>query len=198
MENPVSKSTNELEGSPVMVGRERRRLPVWVIVLAFAVLVGFMALIGWGLNRSMRGSIQMGDPVPSFTMATFDGKTIQTSDYAGKVIVLNFWASWCKPCEQEARELEEAYQHYKDGEDVVFLGLAYVDTEPNSLTYLSRFGVTYPNGPDLATKVSQMFRVRGVPETFIIDREGRLAYFKAGPFTTLDEILVVIDGILQK
>ena len=95
-------------------------------------------------------------------------------------------------------QLEEAYQHYKPGGQVVFLGLAYVDTEPNSLAYLKKFGITYPNGPDLATKVSQMFRVRGVPETFIIDRSGRLQYFKAGPFASTDEIIGVVDGILAK
>jgi cytochrome c biogenesis protein CcmG/thiol:disulfide interchange protein DsbE len=172
-----------------------RRLPVWVIFLAFVVLAGFMALIGWGLNRSMRGAIALGDSVPSFSMTTFDGSPINSGDYAGKVVVLNFWASWCKPCEQEARELEEAYQYYKPGGEVIFLGLAYVDTEPNSLAYLEKFGITYPNGPDLATKVSQMFRVRGVPETFIIDQSGNLAYFKAGPFQSTEEIISVVESV---
>jgi len=176
---------------------ETRRLPVWVIVLAFVILIAFMWLIGWGLKRSMRGSIVVGDQVPEFSFTTFDGKTINTSDYRGKVIVVNFWASWCKPCEQEARELEQAYQYYKPSGDVVFVGLAYVDTEPNSLEYLSRFGITYPNGPDLATRVSQMFRVTGVPETYIIDRQGKLAYSKAGPFLSLDEILSVVDNVAK-
>lgn len=175
-----------------------RRLPVWVIVLAFTLLVGFMALIGWGLNRSMRGAISIGDPVPGFQFATFDGENLSTGQYAGKVILVNFWASWCKPCEQEARELEEAYQHYKPDGKVVFLGLTYVDTEPNSLVYIKKFGITYPNGPDLATKISQTFRVRGVPETFIIDQEGHLAYFKAGPFSSTNEIIETIDGILEQ
>ena len=175
-----------------------RRLPMWVILIAFLTLVGFMALIGWGLNRAYRGSILPGDTVPSFTMTTFDGQSITSTDYIGKVVVLNFWASWCKPCEQEARELEQAYQYYKDSGDVVFLGMAYVDTEPNSLAYMQKFGITYPNGPDMATKVSQMFRTTGVPETFVIDRAGRLAYFKAGPFTSLEEILSVVDGVLNK
>lgn len=178
--------------------KEARRLPVWVIGLAFVALVAFMALIGWGLNRSMRGAIALGDRVPAFQMNTFDGQPITSTDYDGQVVVINFWASWCKPCEQEARELEEAYQYYKPGGEVVFLGLAYVDTEPNSLAYLKKFGITYPNGPDLATKVSQMFRVRGVPETFIIDKQGRLAYFKAGPFASTQEIVNLVDGILEE
>jgi cytochrome c biogenesis protein CcmG/thiol:disulfide interchange protein DsbE len=175
-----------------------RHLPVWVILLAFVALAVFMALIGWGLNRAMRGGLVVGDSVPAFSLSTFDGGSISTSEYAGKVIVVNFWASWCKPCEQEASELEEAYQYYKPGGEVVFLGLAYVDTEPNSLAYLKKFGITYPNGPDLATKVSQMFRVSGVPETFIIDRSGRLAYFKAGPFSSTEEIIRTVDSILAK
>jgi cytochrome c biogenesis protein CcmG/thiol:disulfide interchange protein DsbE len=180
------------------VAQQPRRLPVWVIVAAFLALLAFMALIGWGLSRAMRGGLLVGDRVPAFQMTTFDGQEIATEAYAGQVVVINFWASWCKPCEQEARELEEAYQYYRPGEEVVFLGLAYVDTEPNSLAYLQKFGITYPNGPDLATRVSQMFRVRGVPETFIIDRTGNLAYMKVGPFSSTEEIIRAVDGVLQK
>jgi len=175
-----------------------RRLPVWVVAVAFLILASFMALIGWGLSRSMQGSVLIGDPVPEFEMTTFDGQSFQTSDFSGKVIVLNFWASWCKPCEAEARELEEAYQYFLPGEEVIFLGLAYVDTEPNSLAYLEKFGITYANGPDLRTQVSQMFRVSGVPETFIIDRDGRLANFKKGPFSSTSEIISVVEDILDR
>lgn len=184
--------------STAAVEKQTRRLPVWVIIAAFAALVGFMALIGWGLRRSMQGSFLVGDVVPEFSMTTFDGQTVSSADYAGKVIVINFWASWCKPCEAEARELEEAYQYYRAGDEVVFLGLAYVDTEPKSLGYLQKFGITYLNGPDLATKVSQMFRITGVPETYIIDRQGKLQYFKKGPFSTTNEIIGVVDGVLSK
>lgn len=172
-----------------------KKLPTGVILLAFAILLGFLALIAWGLNRSMSGPIRVGQTVPEIEMVTFDDQMISTSDYTGKVIVLNFWASWCKPCEQEAAELEMAYQYFKPGDQVVFLGLAYVDTEPNSLGYLEKFGITYPNGPDLRTSVSQMFKIRGVPETYIIDKEGRLAYAKIGPFTSLNEIISVIEPL---
>jgi cytochrome c biogenesis protein CcmG/thiol:disulfide interchange protein DsbE len=113
------------------------------------------------------------------------------------VVVVNFWASWCIPCEQEAKELEEAYQQLKGSDQVVFIGLAYVDTEPKSLAYLEKFGVTYPNGPDLRTSVSQMFRIRGVPETYIIGADGRLKYVKIGPFESTSEILSAIQPYIQ-
>jgi cytochrome c biogenesis protein CcmG/thiol:disulfide interchange protein DsbE len=146
----------------------------------------------------MRGSLAIGDSVPEFGFTTFDGIPIKSTDFAGKVVVINFWASWCKPCEQEARELEAAYQYYLPGSEVIFLGMTYSDTEPNSLAYLEKFGITYPNGPDLATRASQMFRVTGVPETFVIDKKGRLAHFKAGPFTSTEEIIRVVDSVLEQ
>jgi len=180
------------------VPAQPRRLSPAVILVAFAVLIGFLALIAWGLNRSMRGPITVGDKVPNIQMVSFDGKPINTSDYAGKVVVLNFWASWCKPCEQEAAALETAYQSFKPSGDVVFIGLAYVDTEPNSLGYLQKFGITYPNGPDLRTSVSQMFRIRGVPETYIIDPNGKLAYAQIGPFDSSDQIVSIVQKYIHK
>lgn len=175
----------------------RRGLPLWVIVVAFVVLLGFLALIGFGLKRAQSGPITIGQKVPQITLATFDGETIDTSKLQGKVIVLNFWASWCKPCEQEAADLEAAWQAYKPGGKVVFVGADYVDTEPEARAYLKKFGITYPNGPDLRTKISQMFRITGVPETYFINASGELAYVKIGPFQSLEEIQTVVDGLLK-
>jgi cytochrome c biogenesis protein CcmG/thiol:disulfide interchange protein DsbE len=174
-----------------------RRLPIWVIAVAFVVLVGFLGLIAWGLRRANEGPIRIGDAVPPFTLTTFDGQAIQTDTLNGKVIVLNFWASWCIPCEEEAAALEASWQKYKPGSQVTFLGVDYVDTEPEALSYLDRFGITYPNGPDLRTQISQMFRIRGVPETYIIDREGKLQYVKIGPFSSSAELEAAVDPLLE-
>src|SRR5690606_25761793 len=92
--------------------KQRGSLPLVVVTGSFLVLLAFMALIGWGLSRAMRGGLAIGDRVPPFTVTTFDGQAFSTGEFAGKIVVVNFWASWCKPCEQEARELEEAYQYY--------------------------------------------------------------------------------------
>jgi cytochrome c biogenesis protein CcmG/thiol:disulfide interchange protein DsbE len=177
---------------------EKKPLPRWVIVVVFAVLLGFLALMGWGLKNAQEGPVQVGQKVPDFELTTFDGEKIATADLRGKIIVLNFWASWCKPCEQEAAELEEAWKNYQDTGEVVFLGVDYVDTEPEALAYLERFQITYPNGPDLRTTISQIFRISGVPETYIIDKEGKLAARKIGPYISLGEITSMIDSVLNQ
>ena len=80
---------------------------------------------------------------------------------------------------------------------VVFLGIDYVDTEIPARAFLKKFNNTYPNGPDIRTEISQMFRIKGVPETYIIDTNGILNYVKIGPFLNVDEIKTIIDPLLQ-
>jgi cytochrome c biogenesis protein CcmG/thiol:disulfide interchange protein DsbE len=116
---------------------------------------------------------------------------------AGKVVLVNFWASWCKPCEQEAEELQTAWELYADRGDVLFLGVDYVDTEREALAYLERWKITYPNGPDLGTQIYTAFRARGVPETVIINKLGEVAIVKIGPFQDLDEITAAVDRLLD-
>ncbi|MFQ5922698.1 MAG: TlpA family protein disulfide reductase, partial [Anaerolineales bacterium] len=110
----------------------------WVTISIWAGLLGILALLGFGLVRTQQGPVGVGARAPQFTLNTFEGGEVNTADLLGKVVVVNFWASWCKPCEQEALELELAYQMYKS-EGVEFLGVDYVDTEPEALAYLERF-----------------------------------------------------------
>ncbi|MGH2618965.1 MAG: TlpA family protein disulfide reductase, partial [Anaerolineales bacterium] len=113
-------------------------LMVWVVVLSVLLLVGF------GQIRAQQGPVGIGSRAPEFTLSTFEGGQVSTADLKGQVIVINFWASWCKPCEQEALALEQAYRTYR-GQGVAFLGVDYVDTEREALAYLERLGVSYPN-----------------------------------------------------
>ena len=169
----------------------------WGKIAIWIFLLGLLYLIRLGLIRSQQGPIGVGAKLPAFTFTSFSGETMHTEDLNGKVVVINFWASWCKTCEQEAIELERAYQLYAD-KGVVFLGVDYVDTEPEALAYLDRFGITYPNGPDLRTEISQAFRIRAVPETYIVGRDGRLASVKIGPYLSLQEITTAIDQVLSE
>jgi cytochrome c biogenesis protein CcmG/thiol:disulfide interchange protein DsbE len=159
----------------------------WGVVLVWVLVLGLLALVGFGLVRAQEGPIGIGKIVPDFTLTTFDGEQLNIADYRGKVVLVNFWASWCKPCEQEAAELEQAYQNFKD-RDVVFLGVDYVDTETEALDYLDRFDITYPNGPDLGTRISQAFRILGVPETYIVGKDGTIVGIKISPYLSIEEI----------
>jgi len=166
-------------------------------ILIWVGLFALLGLVGWALIRAQEGPVNPGKPAPDFDFISFDGEEISSTDLEGKVAVINFWASWCKPCESEAAELEEAWRKYQPRGDVVFLGIDYVDTEPEAKAYLEKFDVTYPNGPDLRTSISQAFRIRGVPETYIIGKDGILAHAQIGPFSSLAQIYAVIDPHLD-
>lgn len=180
----------------------KRGVPIWVQIIIWVFLVGLLALVGFGLQRTRTPMAVTGEHVPDFDLVyyagyEYNGKTqMKLSDFQGKIVVINIWASWCKPCEQEAPELEQAWQFYKDAGDVVIIGVDYVDTPAGANEYLQKFNITFPNAPDLKSNISSILnRQMGVPETYFIDREGILRHVKIGPFTSVDEIQSVIESI---
>ncbi len=184
-----------------------RQKPRWGRILAWVGLFALLIVVAMVLLRKQQGPVAIGQTPPAFRIITFDGQKIGKSQMEGKVVLINFWASWCKPCEQEAADLEAAWQHYKPGGKVVFLGVDWVDTEPEAKAYLDRFNITYTNGPDLRTAISQIFRIKGVPETYILDQNGHLARIvdengnqlnpMIGPYTSVTQIQNAIDRLLK-
>ena len=158
---------------------EQAGLRGWWKILAFGGVLALLGLLGWGLIRVQAGPRAEGE-APDFTLTTFEGEEITLSDLRGQVVVINFWASWCPPCREEAAYLESTWREYED-RGVVFIGVDYVDTDAEALAYINEFDITYPNGPDLGTRISQVFRIRGVPETFFVAKDGTLRGVKVGP-----------------
>ena len=170
--------------------------------VALGLIVAFVGFMAWGLSDTSRTQPVSGR-APDFVLTLFDGydgglgkSTVALSELRGQVVVLNFWASWCVPCEQEAPDLEATWRAYRD-RGVVFLGIDWTDNQADALDYLKRFNITYANGPDLGSKISQpLYRIQGVPETFIVDQDGDVRFFKPSPVTQ-QELAAEIEKLLK-
>lgn len=172
----------------------------WGQLLIWLALLGLLVVLGLGVIRAQEGQVQKGQPAPDFTVTAFNGtpfagQTFNLNEARGQVVVVNFWASWCIPCRDEAAMLEQAWQMYKD-RGVRVIGLAWTDTESKSLVFINEFNQTYFNGPDLGTRAGQAYRLKGVPETYVVDKNGLLAWVKIGPLASLAELQNVIESLL--
>jgi cytochrome c biogenesis protein CcmG/thiol:disulfide interchange protein DsbE len=155
----------------------------WWIVPALLTVFAMIALFTYALINRDRAQLMSGK-APDFTIQSFDGESITLSDFKGTPVIINFWASWCIECDKEMALLEESAQRYQG--EVVFLGIDYLDTEPKARAYLERFGITYPNGPDLGGRISNDFHTKGVPETFFIGKNGTIRALKVGPLSSAE------------
>jgi cytochrome c biogenesis protein CcmG/thiol:disulfide interchange protein DsbE len=194
----ASNRAKPMTDNPPITAENQQEKPKinWGRIIVWVGLFGLLVVVAMGLLRKQQGPVAIGQKAPTFTLTTFDGQQFIPSDMAGKVVLVNFWASWCKPCEQEAADLQTAWEYYQSRDDVLFLGIAWTDTESASLAYLDKFDITYPNGPDLGTAISQAYRTTGVPETYIIDKNGNLASLKLSPYNSVAEIQAAIDPLL--
>jgi cytochrome c biogenesis protein CcmG/thiol:disulfide interchange protein DsbE len=163
------------------------------LIVAFAIILALLGLLAWGLRKVQAGPIRSG-MAPNFTLTSFDGRTLTLSDLRGQVVIINFWASWCPPCREEAAYLEQTWRKYKD-RGVIFIGVDWVDTEKEALAYMKEFDLTYFNGPDIGTRIAQAYNIQGVPETFYVAKNGELRGVHIGPLKSpelddkIDELL---------
>ena len=164
----------------------RSRILRWAIPLA---VVPVLVLLAYGFRTDPRDipSPLVGKPASSFKLTAFDGKPVALESLRGQVVVVNFWASWCYPaCYEEAPSLERAFKAYKD-RGVAMVGVNFQDTDEPARRFLTQFGHTFPNAPDPAGRVSVDYGVYGVPETYFIDKKGRVRFKQVGPVS--DEML---------
>ncbi len=159
-----------------------RRLARWLIPLS---AIPVLALLAWGFTRDPREipSPLVGRPAPAFALQGFAGRPVTLDDYRGRVVVVNFWASWCYPaCYEEAPVLERGWRQWRD-RGVVVVGIDIQDTPERARAFIDRFDLTFPTAPDATGKVAIDYGVYGVPETFFVDRHGRIRAKHVGAVT---------------
>ncbi len=161
-----------MNDSPALPLYAPRRKSSIIFGAAVVGLIAMLALLGWMTAQKGAPPLASGN-APEFELRTFDGQALRLSELRGKAIVLNFWASWCQPCREEAPLLQAVWQKNRD-QGLLVIGVDYVDTEAEALRYIKEFGITYPNGPDVGTKISHDYRITGVPETYFITRQGKV------------------------
>ena len=151
------------------------------LALTGFIIGPILALLAFGFSRDARyiTSPLIAKPAAPFAITLFDGRKLTSEDLRGKAVFLNFWASWCPPCRDEARDLETAWQNVK-GKNMVFVGVALQDTDQNAREFLKEFNVTYPNGKDESEKIAVDYGTWGIPESFFIDPQGRITYKHVG------------------
>lgn len=176
---------------------------------AMLVAVPIIALLAYGMTRDPKDipSPLPGRPAPSFSLAVFAegegdqrraaGDTVRLADHAGEVVVLNFWASWCLACRDEHADLSAVAESYA-GKGVRFYGMLYNDTPSNGTRWINEMGgQSYPSLEDPRTRTAIDYGLYGVPETFFVGRDGRVAYKHVGPISAgmlafkLDSLLAV-------
>ena len=188
----------------------------WIIVCSAVPVLAFFGLLAWasvksggnpgglGVNNEFGQVTVKTEAARDFSLELISGEslngslpnvtTVNLSQLRGKVVLLDFWASWCGPCRQEAPTLAQVYLEYRD-KDVEFIGIDIWDRRQDALNHIERFGVPYPNGIDSDGTIAIDYGVKGIPEKIFISREGTVAKKFVGPISAqalrsvLDELL---------
>jgi thiol-disulfide isomerase/thioredoxin len=139
-------------------------------------------------------------PAPDFRLRAFGGRMLALSEFRGKAVVLNFWASWCTPCRAEMPNLERLYREF-GGDGLVVLGIDVLDDEPDARAFLASLKVTYPNVFDPEQTRMRRYRVAALPTTILIDRSQRQRGRFVGGFVgetgyqqLKEQVVALLDG----
>jgi thiol-disulfide isomerase/thioredoxin len=191
--------------------RTKRRAVVLVAAVVTGALLVVVLVAGWATSGKRDVTEVDGNPnavlyaaghrplAPDFTGTTLTGARLSFSSYRGRVVVVNFWGSWCVACREEAPALAVAAQQYSPA-GVAFLGVDVRDTTASAEAFARSFGIPYPSVNDSGSQITLDFTavvpIAGTPTTLVIDRTGHIegAVFGQATYTELTTMLTLVDG----
>jgi peroxiredoxin len=166
-----------------------------LIVIAMLLFLGSGCEKIAGLNKP--GRMEIGKPAPDFALADVSGRTWQLSDLKGKVVFVNFWATWCKPCRDEMPSME-ALNRAMAGQPFQMLAIVFNDDLKMADSFARRLGATFPVLANPGQELSAAYMITGVPETFLIDADGILQHKFIGPYDwDTPEMRSLVQGLVN-
>lgn len=172
-----------------------------IFILAAAILGTFLQLRAAGPAGDADLNVKQGERMPAFSVTMLDGTTVRSADLAGKVVMINFWATWCPPCRAELKNIQkELLDRYAGNRDFVFLAISRGEKRETVEKFRAENGYTFPMGLDPDAAIYKLFAEKGVPRTFIVGKEGKIAATFLG-FTpgqnAYGELIEATDKALQ-
>jgi peroxiredoxin len=165
----------------------KKCLLITIIILMIISLTIFM---GCGLLSS--GIPKNGSSSIDFTLKDLSGSEVSLSDYKGKIVILNFWATWCPPCRQEIPDFIDVFDKYKN-EDIQFLGISNEDTH-TLRNFVLQYDINYTILVDDAGVMGK-YDITAIPTTYMIDREGQIIYKNVGMMSR-EQLVNIIEDVL--
>lgn len=165
----------DLQDNPSSGPTARRRVRTVVLALAILAVVGIVALLAFNAGEPL--GVEVGDRVPAYSAPSLDGGEVSLADHLGEVVLVNVWATWCGPCRVEMASIQALYDTYRDrGFNVLAIS---IDAGSDSRQVVEKFAAEYKLSftilLDRDSRITRLLRTVGVPETFVLDREGRIA-----------------------
>ncbi len=207
METPDQTPGEAPEGSEEPRWDRRRTVGA---VIGGAIVLGIVVLLVVGLankdlGTSIQDALEKGErpEAPTLSLPVLAagdgigpvGSTVSTADLRGRIVVLNFWASWCDPCQREAPILEQVARRYRGRRDVTVVGVDVQDLREKALGFVRDNGLTYPSLRDGEDGAQRKYQVPALPETFVVDAQGRIALHVAGQLTDPRQLTTAIEQL---
>ena len=191
-----------------MARKKKSNGQLWVMLALIVIIIAVIVLLPSCGNRSAKGGasqsdsttlVKVGDPAPDFSVALFDGSHLTLSELRGKVVLLNFWATWCPPCREELSHVQQQVIDRFAGEEFVFLPISRGEERAAVEAFRAKTGYAFPMGLDTDETIYKRYATRFIPRNFLIDRTGRVVKATVGyDDEEFAELLRAADAEIQQ